>query len=640
MTVKNGDGLFHTLVWGSRLSIFLLMLIVAFTLDSASSSRHQVQVRQQSQVKLDEISLALQSTILQNIQTVWGLAANVSVQPDINEQQFRQLASVIFQLAPELRNIGLAPGFVIRHIYPLAGNEAALGLDLTRQSLSEQQVKHLLDSRRAIFSGPINLVQGGQGLASRIPIFENETGKFWGVISVILDIQRLFEKAGLEALKGDLNFAISTSDNIENTDAVFFGPTESQWTSPLASTVKMPGVTWTLFAEPVQSWPNHPEDPWLIRSALALMVLIITGGAFWLTSLLLKDREMQRRFWGLFELAPIGIGLYSAHRKVLLRANQTFTRSFGVAAQSLDYFERVFDQNGQQLPEGLGIQESLRKNIRFSGLTGYFPGPDQSLLPVMLQGLKLDAHDSEAVIWLITEDISDQKKVDRMKNEFISTVSHELRTPLTSISGALGLLANNAAGELPDKASKLAQIAYRNSRQLTFLINDLLDIEKLVAGKMPFRLENCPLADMVRDSIENIESFARERQVDLKVGELGPVWVRVDRQRLEQAISNLLSNAIKFSPRGSAVEIHTQSTGENIRLCIQDQGDGVSPDFHDRIFKKFSQADGSDRRDKGGTGLGLAITRELMTNMGGTVNYESPPGRGATFWLELPVTLT
>ncbi|HBX42226.1 MAG TPA: histidine kinase, partial [Marinobacter adhaerens] len=115
---------------------------------------------------------------------------------------------------------------------------------------------------------------------------------------------------------------------------------------------------------------------------------------------------------------------------------------------------------------------------------------------------------SDPVIWLIAEDISEQKKADRVKSEFISIVSHELRTPLTSIAGSLGLLSNNAAGELPQKASRLAEIAYRNTQQLTLLINDLLDIEKLVAGKMVFALEDCQLSGVVRECLEGIESFS------------------------------------------------------------------------------------------------------------------------------------
>lgn len=628
---------FFTLIWAARIIIIVLMIGAALLLDAAGTSNHRTDVRQQWQARLDDLSLSLQSTITQNIQTVWGLAANVAVEPDINDKRFQDLASVIFQLAPELRNIGLAPDYIIRHIYPLEGNEAALGLDLTRQSLPPEKIEQLLETRRAVYAGPIDLVQGGQGLASRIPIFERDSGEFWGVISVILDLDRLFAEVGVTNLGDDTRFALSRSDDPEDSAAVFLGDAGASWQDPVTATLNMPGSRWTMFAEPTQGWPRHPESPLLTRGLLFTVVLLIAALTFWLTNLMLKDREMQRRFWGLFELAPIGIALYSTERQTLLRANQAFDQSFGNLAKSLDFFDRGFDQHGTEIPGGLRLVHRLENEISFSGVETYLPGPDQSLNPIMLHGLRLDNHDSDSVIWLITEDISEQRKADRLKSEFISTVSHELRTPLTSISGSLGLLANNAVGQLPEKASKLAHIAYRNSRQLTLLINDLLDIEKLAAGKMRFSLRDRSLPLMVEECVENLESYAREQRVSLHLHQLAEVRVHVDQQRFHQAVTNVLSNAIKFSPKEERVEIFTERHRDSIRLCVRDHGEGIPPEFREQIFQKFSQADASDRRSTGGTGLGLAITRELMLHMGGNVDYQSTPGEGTLFWLELPI---
>lgn len=638
MTIKAHDRRFHSLIWVARSAIVLLMISVAIIVDTASTERFRSDVRQEWQARIDDLSLKIQGRILQNIQTVWGLAANVSVNPDIGEARFRELASVIFRLAPELRNIGLAPDFIIRHIYPLEGNQAAIGLDLTSQSLSEAQINRLLESERAIFSGPINLVQGGQGLAARIPIFETASGRFWGVISVILDLPHLYNSVNFDSVARDGSLALSVSTDPQDTGGIFFGTTDANWENPVRTALNMPGATWTLFAQPRLGWPNHPESPWLVRSILALIVLLVTGITFWLTRLLQKDRQMQRRFWGLFELAPIGIGLYSARRQTLLRANKSFERIIGKGADSLDYFNVAYDQNGNRLPKGFDIPGKLSTEAQFSGQEGYLSNPEGELRPVVLHGLKLpDTHDRKPVIWLIAEDISEQKKVERMKNEFISTVSHELRTPLTSISGSLGLLVHNAAGELPEKASHLANIAHRNSKQLSFLIDDLLDIEKLVAGKMVFQMENHRIPDIVRECVENIENFAAEHTVNVLVGALEDVPVYVDRRRLCQALDNLLSNAIKFSPGDSEVVVFTKRTGHIVRICVQDNGSGIAPEFRDLIFQKFSQVDASDRRAKGGTGLGLAITRELMTRMGGEVAFESTPGKGTTFWLEVQV---
>ena len=629
---------FQLLVWVARLGVFGLVVSVVVAVDTALTDQHRIDVRQTWQARVDEVSLGLQAEILQNVQTVWGLAANVSVEPEMDEDRFRELASIIFRLAPALKNIGLAPDLTIQHVYPMRGNEAAIGLDLTESSLSPNQIRTLQQTRGALFSGPINLVQGGKGLASRIPIFTADTDQFWGVVSVIIDLNRLYDIVDFVEVRRELRFVLSASENIENADAIFYGPRNDAWTDPVSSILTMPGTTWTLFAEPAAGWPTAPENPWAVRGILFLVSATIVVAVFWLTNLMLRDREMQIRFWGLFELAPIGVGLFHAESGRLMRANREFASRFGRQGNTLDFFEHGFEADGAPIETSLDLRKSLRREGRLDDLQTYYPVEDGSVSPVKIRGLQLSNAGNDPVVWLIVEDISEQKKVEQMKNEFISTVSHELRTPLTSISGSLGLLANNATGSLPESMAKMVHIAHRNSLQLTHLINDLLDIDKLVAGKMRFQMTLFAIDEWVADTVENIGQYAGEQKVRFNVSPLHEVQAYADRQRLSQALNNLLSNAIKFSPIGGTVHVFSQLRYGRVYLCVRDEGPGVPPEFHQRIFEKFSQADGSSRRSKGGTGLGLAITRELMKQMGGSVDYVSTPGEGATFWLEIPIT--
>ncbi|MBX9756782.1 MAG: PAS domain S-box protein [Pseudomonadaceae bacterium] len=235
-------------------------------------------------------------------------------------------------------------------------------------------------------------------------------------------------------------------------------------------------------------------------------------------------------------------------------------------------------------------------------------------------------------------DISERKRVERMKDEFVSTVSHELRTPLTSISGALGLLAGGVLGELSAPAQAMLEVALSNSKMLALLINDLLDMDKLVAGKMRFDLQPCALAPLIQEAIQANGQYGLERavQIDFVLPEQ-PLWASVDKQRLQQALNNFLSNAIKFSPPQGRVEVRLTLRGEHLRINVRDYGQGIPEAFRAHIFQKFAQADGTDTREQGGTGLGLAITRELVERMGGTVGFDSIVGHGATFWLELPI---
>ena len=235
-------------------------------------------------------------------------------------------------------------------------------------------------------------------------------------------------------------------------------------------------------------------------------------------------------------------------------------------------------------------------------------------------------------------DVTERKRVEQMKTEFVSTVSHELRTPLTSIGGSLGLLEAGAVGPLNEKAARLVRIAHSNCQRLIRLINDILDIEKIESGKMQFDLRRMPLGPLVERTVEANRGYAERHSVALAV-EMPPwpVAVMGDPDRLEQLLTNLVSNAIKHSPAEGTVGIRV-STGNN-RACVEvlDRGAGVPADFRERIFGKFAMADGSDSRAKGGTGLGLAIAREIAERHGGEVGFRDREDGGSVFFFELPM---
>jgi signal transduction histidine kinase/DNA-binding response OmpR family regulator len=230
------------------------------------------------------------------------------------------------------------------------------------------------------------------------------------------------------------------------------------------------------------------------------------------------------------------------------------------------------------------------------------------------------------------------ERASRVKSEFISTVSHELRTPLTAISGALGLIAGGAVGPLPPHAQEMVGIAKKNSQRLSYLINDLLDMEGLMAGKLHFDMRALELMPLLEQSLAENLAYGEQYKVRYALSQRADglrVWA--DAQRLQQVLANLLSNAAKFSPEGSPVEVAVRRRGEVVRVEVRDHGPGIPASFQGRIFQKFSQADASDTRKKGGTGLGLAISRELIERMGGSIGFESQEGQGACFFFELPV---
>lgn len=234
-------------------------------------------------------------------------------------------------------------------------------------------------------------------------------------------------------------------------------------------------------------------------------------------------------------------------------------------------------------------------------------------------------------------DVTELKRVDRMKSEFVSTVSHELRTPLTSIRGSLGLVWGGVTGELPEKAKALVGIAKNNCERLIRLINDILDSEKIESGKMRFEMQPVELAPLMEQVLAANEGFAAQHQVKLvlRAGR-HPVSVYADSDRLIQVVTNLLSNAIKFSPAEGTVQILLRCEAERVRVEIRDKGPGIPEEFRKHIFQKFSQADASDTRQRGGTGLGLNISKAIVERMEGSIGFTTEQNVGTTFFFELP----
>lgn len=237
-------------------------------------------------------------------------------------------------------------------------------------------------------------------------------------------------------------------------------------------------------------------------------------------------------------------------------------------------------------------------------------------------------------------DISARKLNERMKHEFISTVSHELRTPLTSIRGALALLEGGVLGELPANMKGLLQVANKNSQRLIVLVNDILDMEKLMSGKMVLNIAPLDLVALVRQSIAANAGYAATFKVKFQLMDFpqdeGDCMALADSDRLMQVLANLLSNAAKFSHAGDKVDLTIARQGQFLRLEVIDHGQGIPPEFQSRIFEQFAQAKNGNTRNNGGTGLGLHISKQLLEKMQGEIGYVSHVGQGTTFWCTLP----
>lgn len=229
------------------------------------------------------------------------------------------------------------------------------------------------------------------------------------------------------------------------------------------------------------------------------------------------------------------------------------------------------------------------------------------------------------------------KTLDSAKSEFLSIASHELRTPLTSIKGSISLMRTGVVGKMNEMAENLLTIAENESDRLIRLINDILDLAKIEARKLPLHQDWASFNELVKTSLQSLQGLAQQADVTLVAEELPPLEAYMDADRVQQVLTNLLSNAVKFSPKDSTVIVRAEILeNHQIRVEVRDHGRGIAPEDQEAIFQKFRQATNSRNPLVKGTGLGLAIAKALVEQHGGEISVHSTPGEGSSFFFTLP----
>jgi PAS domain S-box-containing protein len=230
------------------------------------------------------------------------------------------------------------------------------------------------------------------------------------------------------------------------------------------------------------------------------------------------------------------------------------------------------------------------------------------------------------------------EKAYRLKSEFLANMSHELRTPINALIGYTSLMLDRIYGDLTTKQEEGLHRIQVSSQHLLALINDILDLAKIEAGKMPVHLERVSLNDVLQEAAAQMEPMVRRKGLEFNVQlPSEPLYMETDRTKVKQIVLNLISNAVKFTARGS-VSLATRTNGDEVRIAVSDTGIGIRPQDLELIFEEFRQVDQSRTREYGGTGLGLSITRKLIALLGGDIAVASQYGRGSTFTVTLPRT--
>jgi PAS domain S-box-containing protein len=583
--------------------------------------------------------------------------------------------------------------FPVHYVYPYVGNEGALGFDLGSNPARLKALELARDSNSSVASARIKLVQTSNDPAGVLvfsPVYKNNTDistvklRRENLYGFALGVFRISQMVDTALNSSDANNAVRSPAGIDL--YLFDGGTDN--TQEL------------IFIHHSRSRKNHA--PALVYDAARQDVYFshefLVGGRVW-TLIARPTITRLATTWhaaaATTSIAILGISFLSAvfftsisrqNQQVRILVDQRTAELKEASQRALISEARVravvetvvdgiitFDENGiieSINPAATQIFDYDEANLIGTRMWVLLPQPwcdeYEEYLRIYrqsrdttivgggreIQGLRsngsefpLDIGINEMTVagqrkfTCVVRDITAQKLAEKMKSEFVSTVSHELRTPLTSIKGSLGLIRSGVTGDMPQKLMTMLEIAYKNSERLVLLINDILDIEKIEAGKMDFHMVDLDLGPLVVEAVNANEAYAAEHNVKLDVSiPDGPAFVRGDHARLMQVLANLLSNAAKFSSEGGTVEIWLEQLDDIWRLSVTDHGVGIPDEFVSTIFQRFSQADSSDTRKIGGTGLGLSICRAIIDNYDGEIDFSTAVGKGSTFYFDLPVS--
>ncbi len=665
-------------------SATIIITYAAGRIDRLLSETFTYELRAKSHLEMLDIRENFEQIIHEKMLALRELAVFIGENPFATQRDFSLRVQNIREIDGIVINVAAAPDLVVRLIHPLEPNAGALGLNYRTNEEQYPGIERMLSVGTELMAGPVDLVQGGQGMILRAPVYwpapdavtegeiDESTRRLWGIVSLVLDYQEFLVEAGIRAAEERYDMLIQAADAKPTNDALLF--TYGDESLRDADTVKLEFdlffEEWVLEARTKGGWPKVAPDQWQKRALIAIAGLMLLGTLLYVLQVSERRKRAEALLSSGIEALNDGFVMFDAQDRLLL-SNSKYKEMYDLPSELLRSgtpFEVLLRSgvNSKQFPvgrldEAKWIERRLAVHRQSQTLETeqhladgrVIKASDRPLADGSYVGLRVDvtelSHAKDAA-----------EAASKAKTNFMGVLSHELRTPLTVIMGVAqlsrnarmlsaskALLKGYEAGDIsPAEAKRLLDKMYdqlsdlmnrlvQSGDHLLHLINEILDVAKIESGSLVIEPTHCAVQDIVDPVIEQLNTLSSKKGLAFDVVQEADV-VFADKFRARQILFNLIGNAIKFTDTGF-VRLVVKPVGDVVKFEVHDSGAGIDEAELQSIFEVFYQVDSSATRRAGGTGMGLAISRSLAEMQGGDLSVSSVIGQGSCFTLTLPI---
>jgi signal transduction histidine kinase/sensor domain CHASE-containing protein len=663
-----------TIIFGAFFAILILGNVIVGIIIAQDQKNSQIS---NIEKQLNEDMFSAQNEIEHRFTLLIAIKALVDVNSSLDylEENFDLYAAALHNTTSGIRNFIIAPEGINTFVYPLEGNEAALGHDIMNDSGEEVQIDiaRMLETENTIISGPNELRQGDWGIVLRTPIYFNN--EFWGLVSMVIDLDSIIENARIVEKDENIKYAIRNDKN--NT---FFGDPEYFNQTSIILKLNLIDGYWEFTGVPTLDYNKEIKFNILGICFMVVLVSILIFTLVLISYNLSHEIQEKRNFeqtqvkineerkFLLNIFSSLGDGVYVVNENYEIQyVNPAVVMEFGSwkGEKCYTYFHK---------------RESTchwcKNDQVFKGETVHWEhySPITKRTYDLLDTLVINPDGTKSkleVIRDITEIVKDKKELKKLnekleirvkertkdlnealeneilfkeellkssqfKSEFMASMSHELRTPLNSIIGFTDVILEKISGELNEEQEEYLDNVKSSGMHLLNLINDILDISKIEAGKLELHIEDVNLSNVINLADVMVKLMYKKKDLKFEIMEIDPNKViHVDRKKFMEILYNLLSNAIKYTKEGF-VKLEILENENEWVFNIIDTGIGISEKDFNLIFKEFKRIKSVYTNSIEGTGLGLPLTKKLVELHGGNISFTSEIGKGSTFTFTIP----